>query len=177
MIRRLFIAIYPPIDVAYALLDLLPRPRPPMVRLVPPEQIHLTLLFLGDRSDREQESVRESVKRATAGISPFQMRVSSLALLPNAQASRLVAATTDLPTGLAELQRRLSVRLAKRPRTAQRAYTPHLTIARGSGMGSMGLEVGMAECAFEAGVVLLVESVLRPMGAEHRVLERFPLEG
>lgn len=177
MIRRLFIAIYPPIDVAHALLNLLPRPRPHMLRLVPPEQIHLTLVFLGDRSDREQEGVRESIKRATAGIGPFQLRVSGLAILPDAQAPRLVAAATDLPAGLSELQRRLSVRLAKRPRTTQRPYRPHLTIARGSGMGSMGLEGGVGECSIEAAAVLLVESVLRPKGAEHCVLERFPLEG
>jgi 2'-5' RNA ligase len=169
---RLFVALYPPVELAALLVGRatalvgeagLHDPRP-----VPAEKVHLTLLFLGDRGVREVESVRESVARSVAGLRVPRLRVVSIEPLPN-----LLAAVLEEEATVSEVHRRLAQRLARKPE--RRAYLPHLTLVRGRGAARPS---GFREALdpspeFEAGEVRLMESVLHAGGAEHRVLERF----
>ena len=63
---RLFVGVYPPPEVAAALLASLKALDLPAHRRTPAEQVHLTLQFIGDTAVRDLEDVTESVRRAAS---------------------------------------------------------------------------------------------------------------
>lgn len=178
---RLFVAAYPPPDLTARLLALLRQVTLPRHREVPPEQVHLTLQFIGDVDQRQYAEVRESVSRSCAGLPPIRMWPYRLATfhINNSprRPARLVAAVLAGDPAMEELHRRLAHRLTLKPKDRER-FVPHLTIARFSGGGapiSLALEVELP--AVPVGQIHLVRSVLHPSGAEHRTLDSFTLDG
>ena len=144
-------------------------------RLVPVEQVHLTLHFIGDTDVREMARVRESVERSASGLGPFTLTATGLIQLPERGRPRLIAAETDAPAALLELQRRLAHRLARAARrNAGDRFRPHLTLCR-SRRGGRGVRLAGGGVALSAGLswtverVRLMSSVLGPGGAAHRV--------
>lgn len=169
---RLFVALYPPPDLAAALVErataLAPQAGLRDPRPIPADKVHLTLLFLGDRGVRELESVRESVARSVAGLPAPRLRVLSIGPLPN-----LLAAVLEQHPTISQVHTRLAQRLARKPE--RRAYLPHMTLARGRWAAEPATFSAAIDPApeFDASEVRLMESVLHASGAEHRVLERF----
>ncbi len=187
---RLFVAIYPPPPAASALLRTLDHPAllpalPPH-RRTPAEQLHLTLLFLGDTDPRHLDWVTESVDRAAAGLSEITLTPQRLIALPKRPAARLIAIETDAPPVLLELQRRLATRLADPARRSKDRFTPHLTLARftddGRGADTTALAAALDTTApppapFAVTHIHLVASRLRPAGAEHAPVHTVVLAG
>jgi len=170
MSLRLFVAIYPPAEVAGALLASLREHEFGDHRETPVDQVHLTLQFIGERSKNEMDDVIESVERSASGIGAFELTPLRLITLPGRGRPRLIAAETDAPAGLMELQRRLAQRLARSPRVKPGdRFTPHLTLCRFAKQGRH--ERVEAELDFEpfaVGEIKLMRSVLLPEGAQHR---------
>lgn len=167
--RRLFVAVYPPADAALAMLAALRTLTPPPAphRPVPAEQVHLTLQFIGDTTERDLADVEESVRRSASGVGAFTLHPVRLVTLPREGQPRLIAAETDSPPPLLELQRRLAGRLARRPRPHQ-AFLPHLTLCRfNETQRATAVNAPMTVAPFQVGAVVLVQSLLRPAGAEH----------
>jgi RNA 2',3'-cyclic 3'-phosphodiesterase len=174
---RLFVAAYPPAEVARALLDQLAAMSLKDIRLSPLEQVHLTLQFIGDTEVRDLPAVKESVDRAAAGLSTASVEVPGLISLPERGRARLVAAELEAHPALLELHRRLARRLAKnaRERSSDR-FLPHMTLGRfPSGSGDRVEAPVSIPLRFEVSDAVLVQSILRPQGAEHRPVARFPL--
>jgi 2'-5' RNA ligase len=179
----LFVAVYPPPEVAAELsaavgmLDGLPAHR-----LVSVEQIHLTLHFIGNTAVSELDAAVESARRSAAGLAPFALTPLRLMSLPDPrprrrQPARLVAAETDAPATLLEIHHRLAVRFARRPRrnTADR-FLPHLTLCRfRTPQRDATVDAPLTLAPFPVRAVALMQSVLRPEGAEHAMLESFDL--
>ncbi len=140
------------------------EPRP-----VPAEKVHLTLLFLGDRGVRELDAVSESVARSVAGLTAPRLRALSVEPLPN-----LLAAILEPNPTVSQVHTRLAQRLARRPE--RRPYLPHMTLVRGRAAAARkDFRVPLDPAPeFDAPEIRLVESILHPSGAEHRVLGRFP---
>lgn len=170
---RLFVAVYPPPEIAAALLaaledlDDLPALRP-----VERDQVHMTLHFVGDRPPSELEAIAETVRRAAGGLEPFALTPQRLITLPRRPPARLVAAETDRPAGLLELQRRLVTRLARNPRqrTGDR-FRPHLTLCRFKSPARLrAIGRPIAVPSFNVSAIALVRSTLRPEGAQHRTV-------
>ena len=176
---RLFVAIYPPRALARTLLDALADLDLPQHRLTPLEQIHLTLLFIGDTPPRQVEGTIESARRATGGLEPFELTPLRLMALPKRGPSRLIAAETDAPTTLIELQRRLATRLAHNPRKDPGGrFRPHLTLCRFKKPSRIGaVDQGLSVTAFAVSRLLLMRSSLTPRGAEYHEVASTPLEG
>jgi RNA 2',3'-cyclic 3'-phosphodiesterase len=103
------------------------------VNWVPPENLHITLLFLGDVDDRDLAQLCRAVAKAVKGEPPFPLRVSGVGAFPNPRRPKtLWAGITD---GTAEMVRLHG--LIEKPlldlgayRREERAYTPHLTLGR-----------------------------------------------
>lgn len=177
---RLFVAAYPPLDIAEALLA-----RPPLAvradaHAVPAAQVHLTLLFLGDADPRELPELEESVGRSAAGVPAFTLAASRLRTLPE-RAPRLIAAETDSPAPLLEIHRRLAHRLARSPRTREETrFLPHLTLARfrhdAARPAPIDEPIEPAVLA-PVGAIVLVRSILAPAGARHVPVRTYPLTG
>lgn len=169
---RLFVGVYPPAEVAEALHDALRTlPDLPEHRMVRPDQLHMTLLFIGDTPTKELDDTIESVQRATGGLHAFVLQPACLISLPNKSRSpaRLVAAQTDAPSTLLELQRRLATRLSTtvRHRPGDR-FLPHLTLCRFQRPRRMTPLCADVEVpSFPVTDIRLMRSTLLPGGAEH----------
>ncbi len=188
---RLFVAAYPPPDAVDYLIGRVAELELPPHRTTPRDQIHLTLQFIGDTPESELARTLESVERATGGLAATRLRLLRLLALPARGPARLVAAETDSPATLVELHDRLESRLESRlvgrlahdPGKARgRRYRPHLTLCRFRTPAPFLVpdnlfdesEAGAAP-AFPLDELRVIRSVLRPTGAEHSVLARFPL--
>ena len=178
---RLFVGLYPPVEIAERLIASLRRLDLPPHRLTPLEQVHLTLQFVGDLPSRQLEATIESVKRATGGLTRFSLTPLRLITLPNRNRApaRLAAAETDAPPALLELQRRLATRLARnvRKRPGDR-FLAHITLCRFRSPKRMGpLEHDLDLPVFEVDEIRLMRSELKPTGAVHHELIACPLGG
>jgi len=176
---RLFVAIYPPEEVAERLVEALEALDLPMHRRTPREQIHMTLQFVGDTPVKDLDRVIESVARSTRGLGAFDLAPRRLMSLPERGRLRLVAAETDDPADMLEMQRRLATRLARRPRHKPGdRFLPHLTLCRFKPpVRHPAVDVPLDDVEpFHVARLMLMRSVLRPEGAEHDVVEVFELD-
>ncbi|MBL1217612.1 MAG: RNA 2',3'-cyclic phosphodiesterase [Planctomycetes bacterium] len=181
---RLFVGIYPPQDVAESLLAALDRVDvdPDSYRVTRMEQLHMTVHFIGQTAPRKVEDVLESLHRAKKGLSGFHLQVEHLLTLPEAgPPPRLIAAETDSPGQLRELQSRLARRFARssRARPGNR-FRPHLTLCRFRPAARV-TDVDRFERAldglpaFDVKSIRLMKSVLHPKGARHEVVAELPM--
>lgn len=148
----------------------------PEHRAVPREQVHLTLHFIGVTEPREVDRTLETVRRAAGGLAEFLLAPERLITLPERPPTRLVAAETDRPPVLLEVQRRLASRLARTPRRhAGDRFRPHLTLCRfRKPAHGCALDEPLEADPFPVRGVALMSSTLTPDGARHRELAACP---
>jgi len=169
---RLFVAAYPPPETAVALLASLAQLDLPPNRLVAPEQVHVTLHFIGETPESKVDAIAETVRHAAGGLDSFALTPRQLITLPQRPPIRLVAAETDRPAALVELHRRLVTRLARSPRhRAGDRYRPHLTLCRLESPAKLpAIAVPLGVPPFTVQEISLVRSTLRPQGAHHETV-------
>jgi 2'-5' RNA ligase len=172
---RLFVGIYPP--QSRALLETLNGLTLPPHRVVPAEQLHLTVHFIGDVPLRDVDRTVESVARSAAGLASFALRPLELISLPRRGRARLVAIETDRPAPLLEIQRRLVTRLARRVRSRPGdRFLPHLTLCRFSRPADLQrIEQPVKMDAFDVPHIRIMRSTLSHEGAVHHELDRIEL--
>lgn len=157
------------------------------VKWVTADNLHLTLLFLGEVDALEVVSICREVKKAAEGVAPFTMEVVGVGAFPNLRRPKVL--WTGVGAGAEELK--LLHDLLEAPllnlgcyRREERDYTPHLTLGRltpeerGPEWGSLlakhaeweGGEVMVDE-------VLIMSSELQRQGPMYTVMGRFPLMG
>ncbi|OAI55054.1 hypothetical protein AYO44_13695 [Planctomycetaceae bacterium SCGC AG-212-F19] len=155
------------------------------VKWVEPENLHLTLLFLGEVEDKQLHEVCRAVADATAGQAPFTMALEKVGCFPNARRPRILWA--GVGTGLQEV---VAVHDAIEPalldlgcyRREERDYTPHLTLGRIKGdKVTFKLSEGIAKNqGWQGGdtvvrEVLVMSSTLGRDGPEYAVMSRAKL--
>lgn len=174
---RLFVAIYPPPELATAMLETLRTRQLPAYRATPLDQLHMTVQFIGDTPTADLDATIESVQRAVAGLKGFHLQPSHLIVLPERGPARLIAVETDSHPTLMEIHRRLVTRLARhvRDRNAQR-FRPHLTLCRfRSPSRGVKIEREISLPAFDVDRVRLMRSTLDSKGAIHHEVIASPL--
>lgn len=133
---RLFAALVPP-DEAVAHLDefLEVRRSAAPYRWADPEQLHVTLSFMGDFPERKLEDLVERLERAAARRTAFDTRITGGGAFPNASRARVIWAGLELDEqGRTELERlatgcRAAAAKAGGAVEGQR-FKPHVTVAR-----------------------------------------------
>lgn len=172
---RIFVAVYPPPDAASSLVHTFNEQGLQGVRTVQPDHVHMTVQFIGDTARSELERVQESVARSVSGLEPALLVCRRIASSPSRRPHLAAALFEPNPT-ISELHRRLAIRLARPRARGERAFAPHMTLARYKAGVHHALAVALpAPVSFRVHEAVLVSSVLRPGGAEHAPLERFPL--
>ena len=132
---RSFIAIELPREIKLAiasLQDKLKASGGAPVRWVDPDNIHLTLKFLGDIDTGITGRIAAALEEAARGTHPFKVEVSGLGVFPNPRRVQViwVGLTGELEK-LGQLQKRIEDGLVPLGFPAEgRAFTPHLTLAR-----------------------------------------------
>ena len=150
------------------------------VRASKPEQIHITLCFLGDTDVRRIPELAENLKDALADVHRFCLKVKGIGGFPNLKRPRVVWAGTDDGGNLAHLADKVRSAVERTHLDFDgKRFSPHVTIARVQGNADIG---GIGEryddtvfSESEVDSVRLMRSVLSPSGAKHTVVERIPL--
>jgi 2'-5' RNA ligase len=138
-----------------------------------PEDWHITLQFLGEAGGDESACVTRALRALQ--LDPVTIEMEGL----GAFAGVLYAAVALTP-GLARLQEAVtSASGGCGFRPEERAYRPHITLARGRSLppvpASARVPVHLPVRPFMVREVRLYQSVRGPAGARYRVRERFPL--
>lgn len=125
---RLFAAIVPPTDVVLALADVTSRWDVPG-KLVPPENWHITLRFVGGLDDVTWDRWRAGLDESDLG-GPMRVRLGRPGAFPKPRKATVVFAQVDAPEmeDLAEVVEEATVAAGIDPE--ERPFHPHLTLAR-----------------------------------------------
>lgn len=188
MSMRCFIAIELPESVRTQLAGLqeeLKRHDWP-VRWTRPEQIHLTVKFLGDVPDPDIPGLCAAIQEIARRTPPFTLDIGSAGCFPPRGRVRTIwSDVREPPPALAELQQQIESAMTEFGIAREnRAYHPHLTIgrARNQGASSEARELLRHFTSFEAGAfdvedIVLFHSELTPKGPIHTPIVRALLEG
>lgn len=178
MNKRLFVAIDPPDDIRMLLAELCCGL--PDARWTPPEQLHLTLSFIGEVSGSAFLDIKEAL--AAIQAAPLTLRLQGVGFFPPRGQPRVVWAGIAKNDPLAVLQRKITTRLfALGFEPENRKFSPHITLARlqytpPSRVGRYLEEHGLFSSAeFSVRQFLLYSSVLGRKGATHTVEQTYSL--
>jgi len=152
------------------------------VKWVAPENIHLTLKFLGEIDDKKSEKIIQIIEEVAKGKNKFQVRISLLGAFPKIGSPRVIwvgieagdKETKEIAEELEEKIAKIGVPKEKRP------FSSHITIGRlrsplkreilikylkeKSGLGGKILE-------FSADKITLFKSTLTPKGPIYEILK------
>jgi len=178
---RLFIALDPSPEVCQNLERLLARLRPTArLRWSRPQNIHLTLKFIGEWPESRLAELRQALGDC-APPPTFQVRVAGLGFFPNPRAPRVFWAGIAPCPELIQFAGDIDLALAALgvPRE-QRPYSAHLTLARIQGRTPLGelhqaiAGLGEADFAsFQPGGFFLYESRRGPAGSVYTRIGEF----
>jgi 2'-5' RNA ligase len=150
-------------------------------RWVRPENLHVTLKFIGNVDAGKLDAIRGALAEVCSG-SAVELRFRGLGFFPNEKRPRVLWAGIEASSNLAPLVASIDARVEKLgiPRET-REYSPHLSLTRFDPPGvSEGLHAAVQESAgrefdaIRAGEFHLFESKTRPTGAEYTRLASFP---
>ncbi|MBS0564386.1 MAG: RNA 2',3'-cyclic phosphodiesterase [Proteobacteria bacterium] len=177
---RAFLAIDLPDEAAARLADLQARLR--VGHAVPPENLHLTVAFLGEQGDGALEELHFLLERLPAR--PFTLSFGPLACFGGGAPRSLHAEIRPTPE-LAALHRQVMGALHSAGiETERRRFRPHVTLSRlpprMTAEENAALVRYLATFAaaplpdFTAASLTLYRSTLRPEGAVHDMLADYP---
>jgi 2'-5' RNA ligase len=161
---RLFVAIWPPDDLLQRLAEI-ERPKDPGVKWLPPENLHITLRFLGDADEDDVidrlDDVVLPASRAIIGPA-FDLRAERSIMLPVAGVDDLAEVVEKALRGLGTANER-------------RRFVGHLTMARLGRRARPARSVGQLFAdEFEVREVALVASTLAETGSVYETVGTWP---
>jgi 2'-5' RNA ligase len=185
--RRLFIAVEPPPPVRRRLAAIqaemkrLAGRNADDVRWVGPENLHVTLQFLGAVPEERVEAVKAAVAAACAGAAPLHLELRGAGAFPHGRKPRVLwvglGGDVDRLTALAASIGHALAPLGFPPE--ERAFSPHVTLGRSrEPRGAPRLAAAIAGTAAAAGPswtigdVHLVQSHLSPRGSRYETIAR-----
>lgn len=189
---RTFVAVKVSDDVARALIDLQSNLKKQLsgvsIRWCSRNQLHITLVFLGNVSVDRVADLVGAVERACEGTGPMKFGAAGVGAFPSKDRPRVIWVGVDGDVAaLCELQKRVaSATHGFGDSNEDREFRPHLTLGRLS-RRSAAEELTAARALrsvppatsgeWRAESVFLVKSELRPDGPIYTDLAEFPLIG
>lgn len=202
MRHRIFIAINLPENIKKELANFQSRWPELPIRWVKPENLHITLVFLGYLSDEELLEVLKITKEVVLKHQSFTINLKKIIYgPPKKMPPRMVWAEGEKSTELGKLQKDLENSLfstsikgledynppttlpaSGRAPSEARAYTPHITLGRIRTWEFRQIEPEERlivdediSLNFEVNSIEVMESQLKRGGSEYTVLESAPL--
>jgi 2'-5' RNA ligase len=156
------------------------------VKWVEAENLHVTLLFLGEVDDREVPGVCRAVSETAAEHSAFSMTIERVGSFPNPRRPRILwVGVGEGATELCALHDALEPPLLALGcyRREERKYAPHITIGRVKSdrptdklAAALGTHASWQGGQVDATQVLVMGSELTPNGPVYTVLSRAKLK-
>jgi 2'-5' RNA ligase len=179
---RLFVAFDVPDDVRAALADAIaPLKERLGGRWTPPENWHLTLKFLGSTWPRLVDWVTDTCRQVASAHRSFETTLAGVGAFPNERRARVLwAGLSDSDGAAAAIAAALDDAMAREFTPEQRAFTPHLTVARFQptvAVGDVLAGIEVSSRPFTVDRIVLYRSHLQRPAPRYEPLERFPLQG
>jgi len=184
-VRRTFIAVQIPASVREVLDELTglmaPAWPPGAVRWGKTDNLHLTLRFLGDTSEETIPRLVDGLEAIVADEPAFEVMLDTIGTFPGRGRPRVIWVGLADPDGrLTPLQKQVA-RLARSLgwEREQQQFKPHLTLGRvrpGATPPAGDWSRPVPRAAFAVDGLALVESQLKPSGAEYSILHRAPMQ-
>ena len=154
------------------------------IRWIPAANIHLTLKFLGDIDPVRVPEIKTQLDVASRSTAPFVLNARGVGVFPNRRQARViwVGLTGDL-NQLEQLKKNIESGLGSIGfKSDRRPFRAHLTIGRmrqrpdpkalGALLAPLKDETGEP---FDIDQIRFFQSMLRPSGAEYKLLHSAPL--
>lgn len=145
---RLFVALDIEEDIRNRIAQFMDgvRATAPDARWLNPESLHVTLKFIGEKPDAMVKQIEAALDRIEAG--PIELQFRETGFFPTARSARVFWVGIEADSGLAQLAKKVEqVSAGIGIPEEQRAFSPHLTLARagigtGAGSGAPGWRKG-----------------------------------
>jgi RNA 2',3'-cyclic 3'-phosphodiesterase len=144
----------------------------------PAGNIHLTLFFIGDCTEKEKGALSERLSEIS--FPPFLLKTGHLGVFPNQKNPRILWCGIQDSDPLLRLQKQVGEQAERFRKTPdKKPFRPHLTLARRkSGFGSDAtinhlLNKKYSEMEASVNRFLLKQSYLKPEGSVHIILEEY----
>jgi RNA 2',3'-cyclic 3'-phosphodiesterase len=146
------------------------------------ENIHLTLKFLGNVGVERIAAISAAASRAVKGFAPFEIGVGTTGVFPKPSRAQVLWVGVSDPSGkLLKLQQKLeSECTAEGLAKEDRAYRPHLTIARlrkpdgARQLADAHLKMEFEPAEIELNELIVFRSELSSKGSRYTPISRHP---
>ncbi|MFC1738404.1 RNA 2',3'-cyclic phosphodiesterase [Planctomycetota bacterium] len=154
------------------------------VKWVRPENIHLTLKFLGETTDTQLLDVCNAVEQAVAGENGFHLEIASVGYFGGGSARVLWVGTRPESDELCRLQKKIEEQLSQVgwPKE-KRSFTGHLTLCRikNTNAGAKLAQISEKYSDYNLGTisvdsVKVYQSRLTPKGPIYNMLGNYKLQ-
>lgn len=186
MKRRISVAIDLPPDLETKVSDVIRQWQWLPIRWLAPEQWHATIIPPVYLDSPAVEELAGTLKNTPLGKSP-ELTFTKISLAPPGVAARMIWLEGNPPPRLSELVKQIektwtSIPAIPHPKSESRPLKLHVTLARFEPGELRELEekthvLGEVSLRFTPREVALIESHLRPEGAEYATVAAFPLTG
>jgi 2'-5' RNA ligase len=152
------------------------------VAWVPPENLHLTLKFLGWSHAETLPAIRDRTEEWTRACKGFELVARGVGAFPDARHARILWVGVQDPSGaLGRLVSDIEGAMAQLGFEREaRPYHPHVTIGRvKDGRDAEELVARHAQSDFGSSLVrevVVYESIMKTKGSEYVALHRLPLD-
>jgi len=154
------------------------------VKWVKPENIHLTLKFLGYVETSKIEAISKIIETTAGEFARFEFQLNEIGAFPRISSPRVIWVNAQAAEGIiAKIVSMLEVRLEKLGfAKEEREFTPHLTIGRvRSSAGRLQLTEKLKDSKIlpaiiqQADKITLFQSTLMPSGPVYKALNQIAL--
>lgn len=141
-------------------------------------QMHLTLVFLGNCTEKEKEQISKQLTEVE--FEPFKITIEGLGAFPNESSPRIIWAGVWQNEKLLNLQQRVFDKVSGYVKSKHTdTYIPHITLARKktekriTHIVKQNLEKETGELTINVESFQLKRSILKSTGSEHEILHTY----
>ena len=172
---KLFVTVNMSTYIKEEIMEIMPQLRSNITegRFVPMDNLHITMLFLGEVDKEKLSLVEKAMDESIKGIEPFVLMIEGLGVFPNEKHPNILWAGVkgDIVV-LNKLYGKLleNIRKLGLPHDAKSSYTPHVTLARKIGDGYQKGEISLKSKKWQVDSLELYESLLSKDGIKYQKL-------
>ncbi len=170
LMARIFFALWPDDETRNMLSEVCYQFKDEKLRLTKKSNLHITLEFLGEVSDEDQQELKIRVSKLIN--EPFYIELTRVGWWKKPQI--LWIGTTNIPESLTRLVKSIKKCVKQQGiKTDQREYNPHITIARKVKQVIVPKETFHIPWHVNSFALVISEST--DNGVDYRVLQEWPL--
>lgn len=175
---RLFVAILIPKEIIGKITDYQKKIKNLNIRLIKPENFHLTLVFLGQIREKKIEIIKRILKEIGEKYSSFFLEFRKIISGPDLKRPRLIWLEAENNEEIKEIWKAILEKFKREEIFFdEKSLRPHLTLARTRGKELFGKKIEKEiSLILPVKEIALMESKLKPTGAEYKIIEKFKLK-